>query len=172
MRHSIVLPTAALVLAAATSGCSWFKTETGYEQPVAVRPLEVPPDLDRPGTDGAMQLPGQATGSVTRSSLGTPQAAPVAVSGPAGNGFIVAGSRDAVFERVGTALAAIDGLTIASKAKLLGVYDVSYEGANFLVRISQAEAGSYVSAVDPRGLPASGEAPLKLVAALKAALGG
>ena len=172
MRHSIVLPTAALVLAAAASGCSWFKTETGYEQPVAVRPLEVPPDLDRPGTDGAMQLPGQATGSVTRSSLGTPQAAPVAVSGPAGNGFIVAGSRDAVFERVGTALAAIDGLTIASKAKLLGVYDVSYEGANFLVRVSQAEAGSYVSAVDPRGLPASGEAPLKLVAALTVALGG
>lgn len=172
MRHSIVLPTAALVLAAATSGCSWFKTETGYEQPVAVRPLEVPPDLDRPGTDGAMQLPGQATGSVTRSSLGTPQAAPVAVSGPAGNGFIVAGSRDAVFEQVGTALAAVDGLTIASKAKLLGAYDVSYEGANFLVRISQAEAGSYVSAVDPRGLPASGEAPLKLVAALKVALGG
>ena len=172
MRHSIVLPTAALVLAAATSGCSWFKTETGYEQPVAVRPLEVPPDLDRPGTDGAMQLPGQATGSVTRSSLGTPQAAPVAVSGPAGNGFIVAGSRDAVFEKVGTALAAVEGLTIASKAQLLGAYDVSYEGANFLVRISQAEAGSYVSAVDPRGLPASGEAPLKLVAALKAALGG
>ena len=77
-----------------------------------------------------------------------------------------------MFEQVGTALAAVDGLTIASKAKLLGAYDVSYEGANFLVRISQAEAGSYVSAVDPRGLPASGEAPLKLVAALKAALGG
>ena len=172
MRHSIVLPTAALVLAAATSGCSWFKTETGYEQPVAVRPLEVPPDLDRPGTDGAMQLPGQATGSVTRSSLGAPQAAPAATPGAVGNGFIVAGSRDAVFEQVGTALAAVDGLTIASKAKLLGGYDVSYEGANFLVRISQAEAGSYVSAVDPRGLPASGEAPLKLVAALKAALGG
>ncbi len=173
MRHSIVLPTAALVLVAATSGCSWFKKDTGYQQPVEVRPLEVPPDLDRPGTDGAMQLPGQATGSVTRSSLGAPQTAPAAAApNAAPNGFIAAGSRDQVFEKVGTALAAIEGLTIASKAQLLGAYDVSYEGANFLVRISQAEAGSYVSAVDPRGLPASGEAPLKLVAALKAALGG
>ena len=45
MRHSIVLPTAALVLVAATSGCSWFKKETGYQQPVEVRPLEVPPDI-------------------------------------------------------------------------------------------------------------------------------
>jgi uncharacterized lipoprotein len=171
MRHSIVLPTAALVLVAATtSGCSWFKTETGFQQPVEVRPLEVPPDLDRPGTDGAMQLPGQATGSVTRSSLGAPQAAP-APNAPT-NGFIVAGNRDQVFERVGNALTAIEGLTIASKAQLLGAYDVSYEGANFLVRISQAEAGSYVSAVDPRGLPATGEAPQKVVAALKAALGG
>ncbi|MDQ2702149.1 MAG: hypothetical protein M3Y70_04910 [Pseudomonadota bacterium] len=172
MRHSIILPAAALVLTAATSGCSWFKTESGYEQPVAVRPLEVPPDLDRPSTDSAMQLPGQATGSVTRSSLGAPQAAPAAAPVAASNGFVVAGSRDEVFEKVGTALAATEGLTIASKAQLLGVYDISFEGANFLVRVSQAEAGSYVSAVDPRGLPASGEAPQKLLAALKAALGG
>lgn len=173
MRHSIVLPTAALVLVAATSGCSWFKTESGYEQPAAVRPLEVPPDLDRPSTDSAMQLPGQATGSVTRSSLGTPQTAPAAAPAAAtASGFIVAGSRDEVFEKLGVALAATQGLTIASKAQLLGAYDVSYEGANFLVRVSEVEAGSYVSAVDPRGVPASGEAPLKLIAALKAALGG
>lgn len=170
MRHSIALPTAALVLVAATSGCSWFKKETGFQQPVEVRPLEVPPDLDRPGTDGAMQLPGQATGSVTRSSLGAPQAAPA--PNAATNGFMVGGNRDQVFERVGNALTAIEGLTIASKAQLLGAYDVSYEGANFLVRVSQAEAGTYVSAVDPRGLPAAGEAPQKVVAALKAALGG
>jgi len=30
--------------------------------------------------------------------------------------------------------------------------------------------GSYVSAVDPRGLPATAEAPVKLIAALKAKL--
>lgn len=172
MRHSIVLPAAALVLVASTAGCSWFKKDTGFQLPVEVRPLEVPPDLDRPNTDGAMQLPGQATGSVSRSSLGAPRTAPAPAAAPnaAPTGFIVPGSRDEVFGKVGDALAGIEGLTIASKAQLLGAYDVSYEGADFLVRVSQAEAGSYVSAVDPRGLPASGEAPLKLVAALKAAL--
>jgi len=38
--------------------------------------------------------------------------------------------------------------------------------------VSAAEAGAYVSAVDPRGLPAAGEAPRKLIDALKTALGG
>ena len=37
--------------------------------------------------------------------------------------------------------------------------------------MTKVEAGAYVSAVDPRGLPASGEAPVKLVTALKTALG-
>ena len=37
-------------------------------------------------------------------------------------------------------------------------------------RVIGVEGGSYVSAVDPRGLPANAEAPLKVVAALQAAL--
>jgi hypothetical protein len=69
-------------------------------------------------------------------------------------------------------LAATEGVTVASRAQILGTYDVSYGGANFLVRVTAVDAGVYVSAVDPRGLPASGEAPQKLIAALKAALGG
>jgi hypothetical protein len=40
------------------------------------------------------------------------------------------------------------------------------------VRVTKVDAGVYVSAVDPRGMPASAEAPAKLIAALKAALGG
>ena len=56
-------------------------------------------------------------------------------------------------------------------AQLLGAYDVAYEGSNFLVRVTAVEAGVYVSAVDPRGLPAAGAAPGKVIAALKAKLG-
>jgi hypothetical protein len=55
---------------------------------------------------------------------------------------------------------------------VLGAYDVSYGGSNFLVRVSAAGDGAYVSAVDPRGVPATGEAAAKLVGLLKAALGG
>ena len=63
-------------------------------------------------------------------------------------------------------------VTIASKAQLLGTYDVSYHGADFLVRVTKVDAGVYVSAVDPRGMPASGDAATQLIAALKAAVGG
>ena len=73
---------------------------------------------------------------------------------------------------LGDALAAIPGVTIASRAQVLGAYDVSYEGSNFLVRVSSLQGGAYVSAVDPRGVPATSGAPVKLIAALKAAIGG
>ena len=75
-------------------------------------------------------------------------------------------------DSVGEALAGIEGVAIASRAQLLGTYDVSYEGASFLVRVSAVDADAYVSAVDPRGLQATGAAPTKLLAALKAKLGG
>ena len=38
--------------------------------------------------------------------------------------------------------------------------------------VTKVDAGVYISAVDPRGLPAAGDAPQKLMAALKTALGG
>lgn len=159
-RTALVLLLACAVLAA--SGCSWFRRNSPYNQSAETRPLEVPPDLDRPNTDAALGTPS----SVTRSAVSA--AAPAA----ANTGFTVAGERDAVFARVGEALAATPGVTIASKAELLGAYDVSYEGSNFLVRVTPVDAGIYVSAVDPRGAAASGEAPAKLIAAIKAALGG
>lgn len=158
---------ALLIGLVATAGCSWFRKGTNplYAESAEKRPLEVPPDLDRPRTDGAMAIP---SGSVTAS-----ERAPVAAATTASAiGFSTAGSRDEVFAKVGEALAKIDGLTIASRAQLLGAYDVNYEGANFLVRVSAVDAGAYVSAVDPRGLPASGAPPVKLIGALKEALGG
>jgi uncharacterized lipoprotein len=158
------LALAAVVVA--VSGCHWFGKDDAYQQSPETRPLEVPPDLDLPNTQGAMQLPAGETRSVTRSSMG-PSAAAAAASG-----VTVAGERDDIFAKVGDALAATPGLTIASKAQILGTYDVNYEGADFLVRVTKVDAGVYVSAVDPRGMPASAEAPAKLIAALKAALGG
>lgn len=161
-----------LLAVIATSGCSWFrKGNKLYAETPENRPLEVPPDLDQPRTDGAMAVPG---GSVTASGLAASRPTQAAPGTPASsaNGFTVSGNRDAVFNQVGEALGKVEGLNIASRAQLLGAYDVNYEGSNFLVRISAADAGAYVSAVDPRGLPATGEAPAKLIANLKAALGG
>jgi len=166
MRHLVSSARAVplVLLAVAASGCSWFHKDArgDYAMPAESRPLEVPPDLNLPDTSGAMKLPSVASASA-------PASAP---SSAANSGFIVAGERDAVFARVGDALADVPGLTIASRAQMLGSYDVNYEGTNFLVRVVKTEAGSYVSAVDPRGMPATAEAPVKLIAALKGKLGG
>ena len=155
------LALAALAIAVlGVTGCKWFrKGNPDYAMSAETRPLEVPPDLNLPNTAGAMKLP--ATGAQA-SAQGAVTSA---------TGFNVAGPRDEVFAKVGTALEGVEGLTIASRAQLLGTYDVAYEGSNFLVRVVAVEAGTYVSAVDPRGLPAAGSAP-KLIVALKAKLGG
>lgn len=140
------------------SGCSWFrKTDKLYAQSPETRPLEVPPDLDLPRTDTAVNVPSQAATNAV-------------ASGQASGGFTLPVARDDAFAKVGEALAAVQGVNIANRAQALGVYDVNYEGANFLVRVAGTEQGSYVSAVDPRGLPATGDAPKKLIDALRTAL--
>ena len=83
----------------------------------------------------------------------------------------MAGERDALYARVGDVLAGVEGVAIVSKAQILGTYDIDYMGSKFLVRVTKAGDGAYVSAVDPRGLPPTGEAPVKLIGAVKSALG-
>ncbi|HEY0504305.1 MAG TPA: hypothetical protein VGD42_12510 [Lysobacter sp.] len=142
------------------SGCSWFRKGSDlYAQTPEMRPLEVPPDLDLPRTDSAVNVP-------------SPAATSAIASGRASGGFALPGTRDEVFAKVGEALAAVQGVNIASKAEALGVYDVAYEGSNFLVRVAGADDGAYISAVDPRGLPATGDAPKKLIDTLRTALTG
>ncbi len=164
-RASTAAPLVAVLLATGLSGCHWFKKKNElYTQSAESRPLEVPPDLDRPAADRAMALP-TVGNSVTASATAAARpgaAAPV--------GFNAAGERDAVFAKVGDVLAATSGVKIASKAEILGTYDVDYMDAKFLVRVTKAGDGTYVSAVDPRGLPPSGEAAGKLIGLLKAAI--
>lgn len=159
-----------VVTAVAMSGCHWFgKKKSAYQQSAETRPLEVPPDLDLPSTEGALQIAPPSGQSVTRSSVAAPTQ-PAVQNGA--TGFNVPGDRDALFDKVGAALASIDGVAIASKAQLLGTYDVNYQGTNFLIRVTKVDAGVYISAVDPRGMPADNEAATKLIAAVKAAVGG
>ena len=49
-------------------------------------------------------------------------------------------------------------------------YFARYDGRSDLGN-TKAGDGAYVSAVDPRGLPPTGEAPVKLIGAVKSALG-
>ncbi|MDY1032287.1 hypothetical protein [Stenotrophomonas sp. CFBP8980] len=182
MRQSVstfrVLSIAILALGTvvATTGCFKKGARGDYALAPEMRPLEVPPDLTAPAGAGKAATTGE-TGSVLASQASRPAPAPAAAAGqapaaPANNasGFNVTAGKDQAFTDVGTALEAIDGLTIATRAQLLGSYDVAFEGSNFLVRVVAVNGGSYVSAVDPRGLPATADAPVKLIAALKAKL--
>ena len=161
----LAAPLAAAILVTFVSGCSIFgKKDELYTQSGESRPLEVPPDLDRPSADRAMSLP-TTGGSVSASGMnnaGGSTAAPV--------GFTASGDRDAIFAKVGEVLAGTPGVTVVSRAQILGTYDIDYMSAKFLVRVTKVGEGAYVSAVDPRGLPPTGEAPVKLVGALKAAI--
>ncbi|HWS77428.1 MAG TPA: hypothetical protein VN205_03520, partial [Thermomonas sp.] len=126
------------------------KKDELYTQSAENRPLEVPPDLDRPAADRAMALP-SAGGSISASGMnnaGGGTAAPI--------GFNATGDRDAIFAKVGEVLAATAGVSVVSRAQILGTYDVDYMGAKFLVRVTKVGDGAYVSAVDPRGLPPTG----------------
>jgi len=153
-----ILATATL---AGVTGCK-RGVKGDYALAPEVRPLEIPPDLNAPGASPAAQVP------VLASQAGKPASS----QAPAANnaGFTVPGSKDEVFGKVGTALESVEGVKVASKAQLLGSYDVAFEGSDFLVRVVAVEAGAYISAVDPRGLPATGAAPTKLLAELKAKL--
>ena len=174
MRQSVstfrVLSLAVLALGVtvATTGCFKRGAKGDYALAPEMRPLEVPPDLTAPA--GAVTAGASGNDSVLASQVARP--APTASGTPAASasGFTVPGAKDAVYAQVGTALEGMEGVTIASRAQLLGSYDVAYEGSNFLVRVVGVEAGSYVSTVDPRGVAATDAAPVKLIGELKAKL--
>lgn len=167
MRHSrsavraLSLALLAIATTVTATGCFKRGARGDYALAPEMRPLEVPPDLTLPNTAGASQVPALASAA---------RPAQPAAAQPAQGGFTVSGSRDEVFGKVGDALATVDGVTIASRAQLLGSYDVSYRGESFLVRVAAVQGGSYISAVDPRGVPATSEAAVQVIAALQAAL--
>jgi hypothetical protein len=160
MTVAIVIAMSSAVLGA--SGCRWFRKDDVYAMSPDKRPLELPPAFDP--AEAERSLATTASGSVTRSSLSDATPSTRAL------GFSAPGDRATVFARVGELLAATPGLTIASRAQLLGAFDVDYEGQKFLIRVSESGSGSDVSAVDPRGQPSNNTAASKVIAALRAAL--
>lgn len=160
---TVALIAAMSIAVLGASGCKWFRKDKYYAQDESQRPLEFPPAFDQAEAERAANA---SSGSVSRSSLTAAGTTARALD------FNVAGDRASVFAKVGDALAAIPGLTVASRAQLLGAYDVDYQGQKFLIRVSESGNGSTVTAVDPRGVPADNDAASKVIASLKTALGG
>ena len=154
-----VAPTLLLFAVAASSGCSWLRGPTGYEGSPESRPLEVPPDLDRPTTVSTMQIP---------STPAAPGAAGSTIASSAA--FSIADSGDSAWRRLGIALERIDGANIVERAQLLNAYNVSFEGETFLVRVNAEGEGSRIAALGPDGRESMTPAAGRLLGLLRSRL--
>lgn len=85
-------------------------------------------------------------------------------------GFIIVGGKDEVFVKVGIVLEGVEGVIIVSCVQLLGLYDVVYEGSNFLVCVVVVDVGVYIFVVDLCGLLVIVEVLVKLIVVLKVKL--
>lgn len=133
------------------AGCSWFhrhseKQADEYKTSVQQRPLEVPPDLDKPNTSGALTIP-QAnanTGSTAATAPDTSATsagaeAPTTAAAPAAegsadasqppavlgaDGLHVTDSVDSAWNRVGLALERSGAATILARDEAGRTFDV------------------------------------------------
>ncbi len=167
MRNSPMRALSVAALAAAivaTSGCSWFRGKSDYENAVEARSLEIPPDLDTPRVDPAMSVPVVGAAGVARPVASASTATPAIIaSGP----FPVKDSVESTWKRLGTALERTDGVEIVERAQVLAAYNVRFDGAEFLVRVTRDGETSQVGAVDAKGANVTGGAAGKLLAALR-----
>jgi hypothetical protein len=86
-------------------------------------------------------------------------------------GFVIGDVPASAWRRLGLALERIDGVTIDSRAELLSVYNVSFGGSSFLVKIAPEGEGSRISTVSEAGQELTSGAPGRLLALLKERLG-
>jgi uncharacterized lipoprotein len=149
----------ALLIAAVASsaGCSWFRGKSGYENSPESRPLEIPPDLDMPATDPGMQVPAVA-------GVSSPGAASPATGG---GSFTISDTPQGAWKRVGVALERVDGVTITDRAEILSVYNVSYDGQDFLVKVEADGEASRISALDAEGKALTTGSAARLIALLR-----
>lgn len=158
-----LLLTVLVALVSATGGCRWFRGQSPYSLSPETRPLEVPPDLDRPRAEPAMAIPQVSAAT----AAGTVPSTAAAVES-----FVVPGdSPDSVWRRLGLALARVEGVEITERAQLLNAYNVRFEGESFLVRAQAEGENTRVIASGGDGRSLSDGAAARLLGILKQRLG-
>lgn len=162
-----LLAVAALAALVSTSGCSMFRSKSGYESSPESRPLEVPPDLTLPRSDSAMAIP-QVRGGGAATTATVPGPVPAAA---AGTGFTISDSIDSAWQRVGVSLGRIDGVDILNRAQVIGAYEVRFGGSDFLIRVQAEGSGSRVSAAAADGRALTSGPAAELLGILRGRLG-
>lgn len=137
LKRYLSIATCAIAATLLLSGCGYLRTKFGnkpdaYKNSGQSRPLEVPPDLERPNTSGALVIPGSTTGGV---SATVTDAAPASVSMPAtpgvsrsADGLVVSDTVASTWARVGVALERSGAATIESKDESARTYAVKANG--------------------------------------------
>jgi len=152
VRRDIRALTIALTASSLLAGCGWFhrhahKDDDAYKASVQEHPLEVPPDLDKPNTSGALTIPdATATAAAPAAAPGDASSAPAATAAaPAGTTAPVAAeatppailsddtlhvqdSVDSVWSRVGLAIERSGAATILARDEAGRSYDVQTAG--------------------------------------------
>ena len=151
----VALASALALAVLASSGCHWFhRGNADYQKSVENRPLEIPPDLDKPAVDASMQIPSGNADNARRGVSSVPPAASsiaptIAAGGDAS--FIVTDTAAGAWMRLGNALGRLDGVAITQRAQLLNSYEVQYKGATFLLRANAEGTASRISAIGADG---------------------
>jgi len=136
-----------------------------YSKSQENRPLEVPPDLDTPATDPAMQIPGARGAGSVPSAAGS-------IAPTSGNpSFLLADSVSGSWDRMGRALERINGVTISQRTQLLNSYEVQYKGATMLLRANQDGQSTRVDAVGADGQPVRTPEAVELLGLLRDRIG-
>ena len=134
MKRSNFLRVTAPTLIVATAmlgGCGWFHRDhvDYYKGTQETRPLEVPPDLDKPSTARNLVVPG-ATGAPSKAA-GADAIAPPSAAGFAADAsdLHIADTLDNTYQRVGLALDHAQLGKVASKDDAAHSYVYDFDGA-------------------------------------------
>jgi uncharacterized lipoprotein len=166
------------------SGCGMFRSTKAWETAKQEAPLEIPPGLDTPPATAALVIPPPGSG----------QQQAVAPAGQISDAFVVSGSVDGTYQKVGQLLAAgsagqvigrddsahtytvnvVGGEDVALKKKgffgrLFGHKDKSATSGTHPVQVTVNPSGSSASEVRAQG---SAGAVAKLIDALKKGMAG
>lgn len=153
MRRDIQALAIATLASFALAGCGYFdrhfhKENDAYKTSVQEHPLEVPPDLDKPNTTGALTIPDAGAASATASAApvdastppGAAAASAVQTEAPAaavaaptsavltGDALHVADTVDSTWNRVGLALERSGAATVLARDEAGRSYDVQTTG--------------------------------------------
>lgn len=138
MNRNISLAACLLVATSMLGGCGYMRTKFGnkpdaYKNSTQVRPLEIPPDLDRPNSSGTLNIPDVgATPAAATTSVSTPPAEGVPAMAPPARtstldaeGLRVEDTVASTWSRVGLALERSGAATIRSRDESARSYDVT-----------------------------------------------